>query len=196
MPLVGGELARATFDHGFEDYGVDILRRYKDMIEETDETYLWYFPSGKPSSKETSTSPEALPTDGWGSSAMLYAFIEGLCGVMDLAKRFQKVRIAPRWDVAEVRQAQVRVCYGASPVYVAYEWEHVLEKREYQLKIASLADRVDLELLLPKDGTLAELTCSGRVLSDNDFSIEAIEGSVYVKLCIATGNATIRLNYS
>ena len=65
------------------------------MIEESNETYLWYFPSGQPSEEETSTSPEALPTDGWGSSAMLYAFVEGLCGVVDLAERMQRVKIAP-----------------------------------------------------------------------------------------------------
>jgi hypothetical protein len=195
MPLVGGELARAAFDHGFEEYGVDILRRYKDMIEETGETYLWYFPSGEPSSKETSTSPEALPTDGWGSSAMLYAFVEGLCGVVDLYTRFQKAKIAPRWDIAKVRQAQVRVCYGASLAYVAYEWEHIPEKREYHLKIASLADCVDLELLLPKDRTLAELIFNGQALIGDTYCVEDVEGSAYVKLGISTGNATIKLVY-
>ncbi|MBC7187845.1 MAG: hypothetical protein H5U38_12500, partial [Calditrichaeota bacterium] len=32
MPLVGGELARAALEHGFEWYGVDILRRYYQLI--------------------------------------------------------------------------------------------------------------------------------------------------------------------
>ena len=40
FPLVGGELARAAFEHGFEDYGIETLERYKEMIEETGETYL------------------------------------------------------------------------------------------------------------------------------------------------------------
>lgn len=195
MPLVGGELARATFDHGFEKYGVDILRRYRNMIEKTGETYLWYFPTGEPSSKETSTSPEALPTDGWGSSAMLYAFIEGLCGVVDLYARFQKVKIAPRWDIATVRQAQVRVCYGASPAYVAYEWEHVLEKRKYLLKITSLADSIHLELLLPQEVTPTHVICNGQILSADNYCIKDIEGSAYVKLNIAAGNPTVQLAY-
>jgi len=43
MPLVGGELARAAFDHGFEAYGVDILRRYFALASEKGESYLWYF---------------------------------------------------------------------------------------------------------------------------------------------------------
>ena len=32
MPLAGGELARAAFDHGFEAYGADILRRYYELV--------------------------------------------------------------------------------------------------------------------------------------------------------------------
>ena len=81
--LVGGELAKAAFDHGFEEYGVDILKRYHSLVSEKGESYLWYFPDGTPASVETSTSPEAEPTDGWGSSAVLYALIAGLAGVED-----------------------------------------------------------------------------------------------------------------
>ncbi|NMB46117.1 MAG: hypothetical protein GX998_06855 [Firmicutes bacterium] len=195
MPLVGGELARATFDHGFETYGVDILRRYKNMIEETGETYLWYFPSGEPSSQETSTSPEALPTDGWGSSAMLYAFIEGLCGVVDLSKRFEKVKIAPRWGAAEAEKAQVRVCYGASPAYVAYEWEHIPEKREYLLRIVSVAEDVDVQLLLPNGVMVDSLSCNGKILTNDDYDLIDVEESVYAQLQLSTGNALIKLRY-
>ena len=47
MPLVGGELARAAFEHGFEAYGVDILERYYATGRRAKgETYLWYFPDG------------------------------------------------------------------------------------------------------------------------------------------------------
>jgi len=114
MPLVGGELAKAAFDNGFEWYGVDILRRYYKMISEKSETYLWYFPDGSSPSVETSTSPEAEPTDGWGSSAMLYALIEGLAGVEDKLKGFRKVKLSPRWCAAGIDKAEVRVGYEAS----------------------------------------------------------------------------------
>jgi hypothetical protein len=99
MPLVGGELSKAALEHGFESYGADILKRYFNMISSTGETSLWYFPDGSPCTKETSTSPEASSSDAWGSSAMLYAFIEGLCGIQDQAKVFKKIKIAPRWSV-------------------------------------------------------------------------------------------------
>ena len=69
FPLVGGELAKAAFEHGWENYGLQQLEKYRAMIAERGETYLWYFPDGTPASIETSTSPDAMPTDGWGSSA-------------------------------------------------------------------------------------------------------------------------------
>ena len=66
MPLVGGELAKAALENGFEEYGVSILNQYYTMISVKGESYLWYFPDGRHSTTETSTSPDAMPTDGWG----------------------------------------------------------------------------------------------------------------------------------
>ncbi len=122
MPLVGGELARAAFEHGYEEYGVDILRRYSRLISERGETYLWYFPDGTPSSVETSTSPEATPTDGWGSSAMLWALIEGLAGVVDEGARFERIRLCPRWPAAGVTAADISLAYPASGARIGYRW--------------------------------------------------------------------------
>ena len=123
MPLVGGELAKAAFDNGREAYGADILKRYYDMVSKSGETYLWYFPDGTPASVEKSTSPDAQPTDAWGSSAMLYALVEGLAGVTDLESGFRKVRLSPRWREAGVDRAEVEVSYGASGRKIAYRYE-------------------------------------------------------------------------
>lgn len=123
MPLVGGELARAAFNHGFETYGVDILKQYAKMISKSQETYLWYFPDGTPASVDTSTSPEAEPTDGWGSSAMMYGFLEGLAGIEDRSKLFQSVQISPRWHAAGITQAEVQACYNASQSYIGYSFQ-------------------------------------------------------------------------
>jgi len=109
MPLVGGELARAAFEHGYEKYGLETILKYAQMIYEKGETYLWYFPDGSPSSLETSTSPDATPTDGWGSSAMLYAFMEGLVGIADEDFQFKTIKLAPRWIVADMKYANVNM---------------------------------------------------------------------------------------
>lgn len=152
MPLVGGELARAAFEHGFEEYGVDILNRYYAMISERGETYLWYFPDGTPASVETSTSPEAEPTDGWGSSAMLYAFVEGLVGVEDIGKEFRCVRLSPRWEAAGVEKAEVQVIYGCSGRGVGYTYRR--DESSICIDVHAEGSDVGFHVMLPP-GTAA-----------------------------------------
>src|SRR5690606_23856958 len=149
MPLVGGELARAAFEHGFEAYGLATLEQYRRMIAESGETYLWYFPDGTASSVDTSTSPDAMPTDGWGSSAMLYAFVEGLCGIVDRAHSFRRVRCAPRWAATDEAEARVEVGYAASGARFGYRYAHDAEARAIRLDIEADEADVDLHLLLP-----------------------------------------------
>jgi hypothetical protein len=177
MPLTGGELARAAFEHGLEEYGRDTLDQYRQMIEETGETYLWYFPDGTPSTAEASTSPEATPTDGWGSSAMLYAFIEGLCGIEDVAHSFNKVRCAPRWVTAGEPEAFVEISYAASGKSFAYDFRHDEDRKLIELEFSPQGTKVQLHVLLPK-GARAESVTQGK--SKVSYDEVQVEGSTYV----------------
>ena len=192
MPLVGGELAKAAFDHGFEEYGVDILKRYYDLISASRETYLWYFPDGSPSSAETSTSPEATPTDGWGSSAMLYGFLEGLAGVEDRLSLFERARLSPRWLSAGVERADVQVSYessGASIRYIiAYQKEHV------SLEVRTSSSEVSFHVLLPEGLAADSVSVDGR---DVEFKNVRIEKSHYVDFVVKINKkAEIRIHLS
>jgi len=170
MPLVGGELAKAAFDHGFEEYGVDILKRYYDMISATGETHLWYFPDGTPSSEEASTSPEASPTDGWGSSAMLYAFLEGLVGVEDRLKLFQKARISPRWLAAGVEEAEVQISYENSGIVIGYGFrcrdDHIF------LDVNSSQSNIIFHILLPEHKIAKSVCIDGKEAVFKNFHVE------------------------
>ncbi|MFW6123957.1 MAG: hypothetical protein ACOC5G_01935 [Acidobacteriota bacterium] len=174
MPLVGGEISKAAFEHGFERYGVDILKRYFNMISSTGEAYLWYFPDGSPPTKETSTSPEASSSDAWGSSAMLYAFIEGLCGVQDQTKIFKKIKIAPRWDAAGVRKAEVRVEYAASGKYVGYTYNQ--KKENVELNVECPQSDLFFHVLLPDKSKVKSVSADGKQIS---FREEITEKSRY-----------------
>ena len=149
MPLVGGELARAAFENGFEKYGVKILKQYYDLISQKGETYLWYFPDGTHSSIETSTSPEATPTDGWGSGAMLYAFVEGLVGVRDKLKKFKNIRLSPGWEAAGIKEAEAEIDYPASGAYVKYKY--LYSGNSLRLEVEGSPEYIELELYLPVD---------------------------------------------
>jgi hypothetical protein len=175
MPLVGGELARAAFEHGFERYGVQQLLAYEQLTRDNT-TYLWYFPDGRPSTVETSTSPDAMPTDGWGSSAMLYALMEGLAGIVDDESLFRSVRLAPRWAAADCASAQVTAAYGASGASFGYAYTHDVARNSIALSLEGTA-RVRLHLLLPDGGGRPRVRVNGRLVRS---AISRVEQSRYV----------------
>jgi len=178
MPLVGGELAKAAFDHGYETYGVDILKRYYRMIAETGKTYLWYFPDGTPSSVETSTSPEASPSDAWGSSAMLYAFLEGLAGLEDRMSLYQDIQLSPRWVAAEVEEAEVGVGYRCSGASLGYSFRHKGDR--IFLDVRSPGADIGFHVLLPNGFAAKSVNAGGKSC---EFQMSLVEESPYVDFC-------------
>ncbi len=193
FPVVGGELSRAAFEHGFEQYGVQTLDQYRQMIAETGETYLWYFPNGEPSSEENSTSPEAMPTDGWGSSAMLYAFIEGLAGIEDLEHSFSKVRCSPRWIATKEESASIKIGYSASGASFGYQFLHQKEASKIRLVLESQNSEVLLNLLLPPDSSCSSFVCNG---AEVDFELKTVQDSSYVAAQIKVENkAEVEISY-
>jgi hypothetical protein len=171
MPLVGGELARAAFDHGFEAYGVDVLRRYFDLVSRTGKTYLWYFPDGTPGSVETSTSPEALPTDGWGSSAMLWALTEGLAGVVDRGRAFDRAEVSPRWLAAGVEEAEVEVGYECAGRGIGYQFRAAGDR--IVLEVCAAGSDIDFHILLPPGADARSVTSGGREMAFRTVMVEA-----------------------
>ncbi len=194
MPLVGGELASAALRHGMESYGIKILAQYAKMIAEKGETFLWYFPDGTPSSIENSTSPDALPTDGWGSSAMLYAFIEGLCGIEDLDNAYSKVRCSPRWAATEESEATVEVGYAASKAGFKYTYKHDVSLNTIRIGVDTQGAEVELHVLLPSGVHATGVLWDGR---EREIVWENVEQSAYIDVQgPVSGNAEITIHYA
>lgn len=194
MPLVGGELSRGAFRYGYEHYGFDILRRYFNMISRTNATYLWYHPTGG-----ISTGPEFLPTDGWGSSAMLGALIEGAAGVEDHGVRYSYVTLSPRWLAAEdgISDAYVVARYAPSDGYVAYRWQyHQGDSRnpaQIRLEATGSGDTLRIRLLLPANVTAEadiETMLNGQPVAT---SIERLRDSRYLVLEVPNGIVQVQV---
>lgn len=177
FPLVGGELAKAAFDHGMEIYGFQQLEKYRKMIAENNATYLWYFPDGTPCSIETSTSPDAMPTDGWGASAMLYGFIEGLCGIEDLSHSYQNLRISPKWAITDEDEVSVAIGYAASEKIISYVYHNDKETQTIKLHLNAENANLELRVLLPENTNPISLQWNKR---DVPFLTEEIESSTYL----------------
>lgn len=194
FPLCGGELARAAFEHGFEAYGVETLAQYRDMITEAQAAHLWYFPDGSPATKERSTSPDTIPTDGWGSSAMLYGLVEGLCGIEDRGHSFQKVRCAPRWVAAGEEEVAVRVSYAASGAAFGYRFEHDAASSTIRLTLeGEQGAEVALHVLLPEGARATALKVKRR---DCAFENMKVHGSPYADAQLSLeGSAAVAVHY-
>ncbi len=192
MPLVGGELARAAFEHGFEKYGVDILLKYAELTA-GGESFLWYFPDGTHATVETSTSPDASPGDTWGSSAMLYALVEGLAGVVDTGRLFREVRLSPRWEAAGTDEAGIRCTYEASGGSFDYSYAHERAKKRIELDISGKS-KVALHLLLPQGARAESVKLNGRSIR---FTNSRIENSAYADAAVSVGRkAVVQLEYT
>lgn len=193
LPLVGGELALAAFEHGREAFGVDTLAVYAELVARTGETYLWYAPDGSPSTVDTSTSPEATPTDGWGASAMLYALTRGLAGVRDEGHSFGSVRLAPRWMATGEDEAAVRLAYEASGAGFAYTYRHDPAARTVRLTLEGHAD-VALSLLLPEGARATALVWNGALAPVTAATVGA---SAYARgTGRVDGHATVEVGYA
>jgi hypothetical protein len=184
MPLVGGELARAAFEHGEERYAVTQLLRYEELTA-GDESYLWYFPDGRHASIETSTSPDALPTDAWGSSAMYYALVEGLAGVVDTSTLFRSVILSPRWLFAGVNEADVTVRYGASDAELRYRFARDRASRSILMDIDADAEMI-VRIPVPPRTSVATLTLGGRAKA---WRMETVGTSAYAVTRLAASGA-------
>ncbi len=189
MPLVGGELARGTFTYGFEAYGVDILRRYWQLLDRTGGSYLWYYPDGRPGVK-----PEGgtLSTDGWGSAAMLDSLTEGLAGVVDNGKLYESVSLSPRWAVTDRHDAQVTLGYGASGAYFTYNWQFHEDKTMSLTWGGGQTRSVQLHLLLPAEMPTPRQAVLNEITS-LPISVVKVEQSYYLDVTLpGSGHLDIR----
>ncbi len=181
MPLVGGELARGALTHGAERYGLDILQRYYSLIDGTGGSYLWYHPIGQPGV----SSSDTLSTDGWGSSAMLAALLEGVAGITDDATLFTSATLAPRWAAAdEVASAAVTLRYGASAGYLSYRWQRA--DAGLDLTWTGSGDTVQLHLLLPADVAAPTVLLDGQPAAA---AVVTVGASRYVDLKVGGSGA-------
>ncbi len=190
MPLVGAELARAGFDHGFEKYGTTIFERYYSLVTTHGKAYLWYYADGRPGVSEE----ETFSSDGWGASLMLSAFMEGLAGIRDQESLFKKVTIRPCWEAAGIRQAYIMAHYPASGAYAAYRYQYAPQKNSLSLELTGSGTQYEVSFLLPPNKSIQSVSLNG---SSVPYSVETIQSSAYMKMDSPISNpASIHLQFN
>jgi hypothetical protein len=186
MPLVGGELARGAFRMGRPSYGFATLDYYWAGMLSRGRSFLWYGPEGS----EGVGSPDTISTDGWGTAAMLDAFIEGAVGVVDQGDNLRQVLVSPQWAYTpDIRDAYAVVRYAAGNGYVAYRWHQ--EACWASVEVTG-ATQYQVALPVPKDAK----GCSGTVSSPNGAVrlVTTHEGQVAV-IDVTSGDATVVVSW-
>ncbi len=171
MPWVGGELCRAAFWFGREEWGVELLRQYARHLRETGGVQVWYWPDGTPGFRTTNEVPYA----GWGMAQWVEALLEGLAGVRSLAPRMEEVEVSPRWPAAGIAQAQATSHLAASDAYFSYRWRR--DVSGIAIEYSGSGRRARFRVLLPQGFRIREVLSAGKVISHR---IEQVDQSRYL----------------
>lgn len=187
--FVAGELAKAAFRHGFEDYAVDILRRVKQICDRDGTLDFFYTRDGK---------PQGGGPAGWGAAAVASAMMEGLAGIEDASKLFGKVTLSPRWVALGIDEAEATGTYAASGATFRYRFTHDPARRETILSWKGAPDGLTVHLLLPKRTRAKEVLLDQKPVA---FENSLVEGSPYAEISVSGkesrgGKTSLRVIYS
>lgn len=160
--FVAGELAKASFEHGFENYAVDILDRLVNLWKRDGTIHFLYTPDGK----EYGGGPR-----GWGASAIISAIIEGLAGVRDESCLFERIKLSPRWASIKEEQANVSVVYGASETFLNYEYAHRGSIISMSVE-GNKTREISFHILLPEGKKAKKVVCAGKTPQFTNLKIE------------------------
>ena len=129
---------------------------------------------------ETRIRSHGLP-DCWSQAAVYYALAEGLAGIEDAGKAFDRVRIAPRWAAGESSKADVTLHYPASDGYCAYSYRLEKARRRIVLDVTGSFTTAQVHCLLPKGARLRRVSVDGKELP---FKRVRVEKSAYADFAL------------
>jgi hypothetical protein len=138
--------------------------------------------SDQPVAYEQRIRSFGLP-DCWSQAAVYHAIAEGLGGIEDEGRAFDRIRIAPRWAATESDRAEVVLHYPASGAYAAHRYHRDPRRHRLVLEIAGAFHEARIHALLPPGaGKIASVTVDGR---ETPFETVKIERSRYADFVLS-----------
>ena len=181
-PFTAGELAKAAFNNGYEDYGWDILKRFSSYLERDKAIYFLYSPED--------SKPQGGGPSAWGAAALLSAVDEGLAGIVDADSLYSEINLSPRFVVTDYTELRYITGYEISHTFVDLRFVSKPEGLRYD--IFSKAKKINAHILLPKGKSPAKVLVSG---AETDFSEVKVADSLYVDFTVNTGNVQMEVIY-
>ena len=183
-PFTAGELAKAAFNNGYEEFGWSIIQRFIELTERDGTIYFLYDPDLTP-------QPDGGPS-AWGAAALVSAVDEGLAGINDVGVNYDEIFFAPKFPVTHYTELRYLTGYEVSGAMV--DVRYILTDEGMRYDIYSPAKKITAHILLPKGKTCARLLLDGEEIS---FEIELVGESAYVNfICSASKKATFEILFS
>jgi len=113
--------------------------------------------------------------DNWGAAAVVYALVEGLCGVKDHGTAYSHALLAPRWHAAGEKEASVTITYPASGGYITYRYHHA--GGVIRIDFTGSMEEADIRLLLPEGAAVSGVRINGDPV---EYRVETVEQSHYL----------------
>ena len=145
-PFTAGELAKAAFNNGYEEYGWDIISRFMKLVERDGSSYFLYYPDSTP-------QPHGGPS-AWGAAALISAVDEGLAGINDAGVNYDEIYFAPKFPVTHYTELRYLTGYEVSKAKV--DVKYILTDAGMRYDVDSPAKKIRAHILLPKGRQCAE----------------------------------------
>ncbi len=166
-PFTAGELAKAAFNHGYEEYGWDIIQRFIKLVERDGTTYFLYDTDSTP-------QPECGPS-AWGAASLISAVDEGLAGISDVGVNYDEIYFSPKFPVTYYTELRYLTGYEVSGAMV--DVRYILTDEGMRYDVYSSAKTITAHILLPKGKKCEKLLINGEAVN---FETELVGDSSYV----------------
>ena len=166
-PFTAGELAKAAFNNGYEEYGWSIIERFMALVERDKTVYFLY-------NTDSTPQPDGGPS-AWGAAALISAIDEGLAGINDIGANYDEIFFAPKFPVTNYTELRYLTGYEVSKKLV--DVRYILTSEGMRYDVLSPAKRIHAHILLPKGRTYSKMYINGQ---ETPFTTEMIGKSVYL----------------
>lgn len=174
-PFTAGELAKAAFNNGYEDYGWDIVKRFMKLVERDGAPYFLY-------NTDSTPQPEGGPSS-WGAAAFISAVDEGLAGINDIGVNYDEIYFAPKFPVTYYTELRYLTGYEVSGTLV--DVRYILKEIGMRYDIYSPAKSITAHIMLPHDRDCSKLSVNG---VNHDFAISTVGKTKYVDFSLPDVN--------
>jgi len=170
-PFTAGELAKAAFNNGFEEYGWDIITRIMKLVERDGTIYFLYNTDSMP-------QPEGGPS-AWGAASIVSAVDEGLAGIIDEGVNYDEIFFSPKFPVTYYKELRYVTGYEVSNAMVDVRF--ILKDNGMRYDVISPAKKITAHILLPKSKECTKIVVNGNT---TQFATTRIRNSIFVDFSV------------